>query len=149
MQAPYGVIRAQEGKPKSQIRRYAAKMSTNLRLSGVTENRFLKKFSIGGSLRWEDKGSIGFYGVQSLPAKITALDPNRPIYDSAHTYVDAFITYRTRLWNDKVGTTFQINARNIQESGRLQPVAAFPDGSISSYRIVDPRQFIATATFDF
>lgn len=148
VEAPYGVIREQEGKPKPQVRRYAAKLSTNVRLAGLTEHAFWKKFSVGGSLRWEDKGSIGFYGVQSLPATITALDPNRPIYDEAHTYIDAFVTYRTRLWRNKVGATFQLNARNIQESGRLQPIAAFPDGSISSYRIVDPRQFILTATFD-
>ena len=146
--APYSVIHQSEGKPKPQIREYAAKLNTNLRLAGITENPLLKKFSIGGSVRWEDKGSIGFYGVQSLPASITDLDPNRPIYDKAHYYVDAFVTYRTRLWADKVGATFQFNVRNIQESGRLQAIAAFPDGSISSYRIVDPRQFILTATFD-
>ncbi len=148
VEAPYGVIREQEGKPKSQLRQYTAKMSTNLRLSGITEHPLWRKFSVGGSVRWEDKGSIGFYGVQSLPASITALDPNKPIYDPAHFYLDAFVTYRTKLWNDKVGATFQLNVRNLQEGGRLQPIAAFPDGSPSAYRIVDPRQFIVTATFD-
>ena len=56
-------------------------------------------------------------------------------------------TYWQQLSN-RVGATFQLNARNIQEDGRLQPVAAFPDGTPSAYRIVDPRQFIFTVTFD-
>ena len=34
------------------------------------------------------------------------------------------------------------------ENGRLQAISAFPDGSPNGYRIVDPRQFILTATFD-
>jgi hypothetical protein len=34
------------------------------------------------------------------------------------------------------------------QHGRLQPVGAFPDGSIHTYRIVDPRQFILQASFD-
>mgnify|MGYP001599972145 CR=1 FL=1 len=148
VQSPYAVIHAQEGKSKPSIRAYNFKLSTNYRLAGITENRFLKKMSVGGALRWEDRGAIGYYGVQKLPAVITALDPNNPIYDPSHLYVDLLASYRTRLWGDKIGATFQLNVRNLQESGRLQPTAAFPDGTPSSYRIVDPRQFILSATFD-
>jgi hypothetical protein len=53
-----------------------------------------------------------------------------------------------KLFSDRVSTTFRLNARNLQESGRLQPVGAFPNGEIHSYRIVDPRQFIFSASFD-
>jgi hypothetical protein len=38
--------------------------------------------------------------------------------------------------------------RNLQEGGRLQPLAAFPDGRPYHLRIVSPRQFILSATFD-
>ncbi len=117
-------------------------------MAGLTEHKILKQLTLGGALRWEDKGAIGYYGVQQLPATITDLDPNRPIYDKAHLYADAFIAYRTRLFANKVGTTFQLNVRNLQEGGRLQPISAYPNGRISGYRIVDPRQFILTATFD-
>jgi hypothetical protein len=34
------------------------------------------------------------------------------------------------------------------EGGRLQPIKANPDGRANAYRIVDPRQFIVSATFD-
>jgi len=39
------------------------------------------------------------------------------------------------------------NVRNVFESGRLQRVAVNPDGGAWAYRIIDPRQFIWTATF--
>jgi hypothetical protein len=148
VQAPFGVIRAQEGKNNPQVRRYAFRGATNFQLAGVSDNKWLKRISVGGAVRWEDKAAIGYYGVQSLPAIITDLDPNRPIYDKAHFYVDAFVTYKTKLWNDKVGATFRFNVRNLGENGRLQPVGAFPDGTIHTYRIVDPQQFILTASFD-
>ncbi len=146
--SPLGIALAKVGKSLPQIRKYRANLSTNLHLSGITENRFLKHVNVGGAMRWEDKGAIGYYGLQQLPAIVTDLDPNHPIYDKAHLYVDLLAAYRTRLFANKVGATFQLNVRNVQEGGRLQPVSAFPDGTPNAYRIVDPRQFIFTATFD-
>ena len=148
--APYGIIKAQEGKSNPQVRRYAFRASTAYQLAGLfNDNQWLKHVTVGGALRWEDKGAIGYYGVQSLPAIITDLDPNRPIYDKAHYYVDAFVNYKTKLWRDKIGVTFALNVTNLGQKVGLQPVGAFPDGSISTYRIIDPQQFIFTTTFDF
>lgn len=39
--------------------------------------------------------------------------------------------------------------RNAFEGGLLQTVGVNPDGSGYNFRIIDPRQFILTATFDF
>ena len=102
---------------------------------------------MGGAVRWEDRAAIGFRGAQQLPAIITTLDANQPIWDKTHTYLDAFVAYRTRLFSDKVGFTLQLNARNVSESGHLQPVAVEADGRVSAYRIIDPRLFVLTATF--
>ena len=140
--------RQTEGKARPQIRKYRMNLSTNYRLAGITDHRILKRFNIGGGVRWEDKGAIGYYGLQSLPDIITDLDPNRPVWSKANFYFDAFVGYRTRMFRDKVATTVQLNARNLQEGGRLQPINAFPDGTPNAYRIVDPRQFILTVTFD-
>jgi hypothetical protein len=146
---PLSILLQKQGKADPQVRRYNAKFNTNFRLAGVTEQRILKRFNVGGSLRWESRGAIGYYGKQQLPAVVTELDTDRPIYDKAHYYADLFIGYRTRLWADKIGATFQLNVRNIQESGAsLRPVGAFPDGTPLNYRIIDPRQFILQATFD-
>ena len=147
-QAKIKIANSMEGKSRPQIRRYRANLSTSYSLAGMTDHRIMKRLTVGTGLRWEDKGAIGYYGVQSLPAVITDLDPNRPIYDKSHLYVDAFVGYRTKLFSDKVDATFQLNVRNLQESGRLQTIAAYPDGTPSGLRIIDPRQFIFTVTFN-
>jgi hypothetical protein len=80
---------------------------------------------------------------------ITALDPNRPVYTPAETQVDLFVSYRTRLFADRVRANFQLNVRNLGEKGGgLLPTAVFPDGTPLAYRIIDPRQFILSASFE-
>jgi hypothetical protein len=149
VEGPLAVYRQLEGRPRPQIRKYTAKFNTRYQLSGLTDNRILKNVNVGGSVRWTDKGAIGFYGVQSLPDMITALNPNRPIYSPAETYVDLFVGYSTRLFRDKVRARFQLNVKNVQEDGGgLQATQAFPDGTPLAYRIVDPRQFILSASFE-
>jgi hypothetical protein len=152
------VFRQMVGRPRPQVREYSAKFNTRYNLSGIfAENRILKNMSVGGSLRWASKGAIGFYGKGYTPGmdltlaanKILALDPTRPIYSSADINVDTFVTYRMKLFGDKVRANLQLNVRNVQEDGgRLQKTSAFFDGRASTYRIVDPRQFILSASFD-
>ncbi len=146
--SPLALAQATEGKSRPQIRKYRANFTSNFRLAGITEHTILKHANIGGALRWEDKSAIGYYGVEPFPALITALDPNRPIYDKPNLYIDAFIGYRTRLFSEKISATFQLNARNVTEGGRLVKINAFPDGSASAFRIIDPRMFILSASFD-
>jgi len=148
LQTPLQIARAQDGKSTPSLSKYSARVSTNFRLAGLTEQRILKRLNIGGALRYQSPSAIGYYGKQQYPAVITELDPNNPIWDKAHVYLDAFIGYRTKLWADKIGATFQFNVRNLQEGGRLQAISAYPDGTPNNYRIVDPRQFILSATFD-
>ncbi len=148
VQAPFGIMRAQEGKANPQTRRYNFRVATSFQLAGISDNKWVKNMSVGGAVRWEDKGAIGYYGIQDSTGIYTDLDPNRPIFDKAHYYVDAFVSYKTKLWHDKVGATFRFNVRNLGQTTHLQPITAFPDGSISTYRITDPQQFILSASFD-
>lgn len=53
-----------EGKSRPQIRRYRMNFLTNYSLAGLTDNRFWKGFNVGGAVRWEDKGAIGYFGKQ-------------------------------------------------------------------------------------
>ncbi len=144
---PLQIAKAMQGKSRPQIRKYRANFMTSYRLAGLTDHSLLKRFTAGGAVRWEDKGAIGFRGMQQAPAIITTLDANQPIWDKSRASYDAFVAYRTRLFADKVGLTLQLNARNVTEGGRLQPVAVEADGRVIAYRIIDPRLFILTATF--
>jgi hypothetical protein len=146
--APLQLEQALQGKSNPQVRKYRFSYMTNFSLAAITDHKHLKRVGIGGAARWEDKGAIGYYGVEKPPAIITALDPTRPIYSPSHLGLDAFVSYRTRLFSDRIAARFQLNVRNLAESGRLLSISAGPDGNPVAYRIVDPRQFIFTATFD-
>ena len=155
--APMSVFRSMIGRPRPQMRKYSTKFNTRYNLSGISNNVILKAMTVGGSLRWTDKGAIGFYGLGYDPSKdltlasnkILQLDPNRPIYSPAETYLDLFTSYRTKMFSDKVRATFQVNVKNVTEKGgRLLATSAFFDGRASTYRIVDPRQFVFSASFD-
>lgn len=150
VQAPLALAQALEGKSQSQVGRYSFKASGKYRLAGLfSDHRWLSKMDVGGAVRWQDKSTIGYYGLQSLPAQITAYDPNRPIHAPARTYIDLLVGYHTRLFGNKVQASFQLNARNLTEGGGLRAVGAFPDGTPNAFRIVDPRQFLFTTTFEF
>lgn len=131
------------------------------RWSFVTNYSFnsglLKGASVGGSVRWEDKAVIGYLGKASgastnyyngLPT-LDYSDVTKPVYDGAHYYTDVWVAYRFRTWSNKVGAKVQLNVANVLENGGLRPMAVNLDGSPYSYRIIDPRQFTLTTTFDF
>ena len=145
VEAPYKLAQANEGKTKSQVREWRVNVFSTLQLAALSDNRWLKAMAVTGAVRWEDKGSIGYY---ALPDDPNSYDPSRPIYDKAHTYIDAGLSYRTKIFSNRVGLRLQLNVRNLTENGRLQPVGALPDGRPHTYRIIDPRQFILTATFE-
>jgi len=123
VQTPFSVISQLEGKSNPQVGRYATKVSTNYKLAGISDNKTLKKMNVGGAWRWESKKAIGYYGVADSAGIYQTLDTNQPINYKAQNYFDAFVAYKTSLWNNKVKASFQFNVRNIQESGHLQPIS--------------------------
>ena len=142
---PIKLSQANEGKTRQQVREWRSNFLTTYRLAGITENKWLKRVALTGAVRWEDKASIGYYADTKNP---TIYDPNRPIFSQANTYFDAGASYRTHLFADKVPLRLQLNVRNLTEGGRLQAIGALPNGTPHTYRIVDPRLFILTATFE-
>ena len=147
--APMKLSVALQGKARTQTREWHANFVTNYKLAGITEHRWLKNLDIGGGVRWEDKGSIGFFGAAPDPTDgiVRSYDPDRPVWDKARYYVDVMAGYNLRFFNGKVRTRVQLNVRNVFEDGRLQPVAVNPDGTPWAFRIIDPRQFFLSATF--
>lgn len=121
------------------------------------ERGLLKGFAVGGNERWEDKAVIGYRGKASGlvtnyyngQPTLDLADTSRPVYDSAHYYTDLWISYRYRFLRDKVNMKVQLNVANVFENGGLRAVAVNYDGTPYSYRIVDPRQFNLSATFEF
>jgi len=143
--APFKLASANNGKPRSQVREWRWNAITNYTF---TEGR-LKALSLGGALRWLDKGGIGFLGKPpEADGVVRELDGSKPVYDKARLAVDLSATYRLRFVRDRVRARVQLNVRNVQEDGRLQAVGVNPNGTRFAYRIIDPRQFILSTTFD-
>ncbi len=138
-----------EGAVAPNQRIYHASFLTNY----AFQNGRFKGFSTGGSLRWESRAAVGFYGKAAnplTPLVINATDVSRPIYlDNGNYYTDLWFAYSRKVFKDKVRMKIQLNINNVFEDGGLQAIAANFDGLPYGYRIVDPRQFVLTTTFDF
>lgn len=147
--APLKLAVALQGKRRTQTAEYQASFLTNYDLAGITSNRWLSKMGVGGSLRWRDKQSIGFLAAAAdSDGIVREYDPNKPVWEDGEYTVDLNARYSLRLFNDKVRCRLQLNVNNVFESGRLKPVAVNPDGTPWAFRIIDPRQFILSASFD-
>jgi outer membrane receptor protein involved in Fe transport len=148
--APYKLAVANQGKPRSQVREWRFNASTSYNLAGLfPENRWLKVTRVGGSVRWEDKAAIGFLGAApDADGVIRTLDKGRPVHDKARSYFDFFVAHQFRFNQNKYRALVQLNVRNAFENGRLQAIGVNPNGQPFNFRIIDPRQFILTATFD-
>ena len=136
-----------EGQSAPGQRKYRWSFLTNY---SFTEGK-LKGWGVGGVERWEDKSIIGYYGRASGAngIQLDVSDTSRPIYDDANFYTDLWVSYTRKIFDDKVRMKLQLNIVNAFESGGLQTVSVNYDGSPYAFRIVDPRQFILTAGFDF
>lgn len=147
--ATYQNLASNVGKPRSQQREY--------RFAGITNYDFtrgpLKNFNVGGAVRWESKAAIGFLAGPAetsgpFQGAVLTLDNNKPVYDKARAYFDFSAGYRFKFFKDKIQSKLQLNIQDAFENGRLQAVAVNPDGRPYAYRIVDPRRFVLTMTFD-
>lgn len=143
------LAKALEGVVSPNQRKYRGSFLTNY---SFTSGR-LKGVSVGGSERWESKAAVGYLGKAADPTRptvLTAADPTKPVYlDNGNWYTDLWISYSRKIWNDKVRMKVQLNVNNAFEGGRLLPIAVNYDGKPWAYRIIDPRQFVLTTTFDF
>ena len=138
-----------QGKAKPQTREWRANVLGKYRLAGLGVENWLKDANVGGAVRWEDRGAIGFFGgAPDADGAVRELDSARPIFDSARTYLDFMCGYSLRLFKGRTRTDLQLNVRNVFEDGRLQVVGVNPDGRPFNFRIIDPRQFIFTVSFE-
>lgn len=142
------LVRALEGQASPNQRKWRSDLiSTYLFNRGA-----LKGFSVGGGIRWEDRMVIGYFGDTvhlNTSGQIAAADVSRPIYVGGRMHLDLWTSYTTKIMDDKVKLRIQLNVRDVLEDGRLEPIGTNYDGSFAAYRIIDPRKFALSFTFDF
>ncbi|MES1167229.1 MAG: hypothetical protein ABUL68_04435, partial [Pseudomonadota bacterium] len=151
----YQLITLQGQRSPSQ-REWSSSLITNY---AIQEGR-LKGLALGGGLRWASNAVVGYYGDLN-PAKFTHptttqslisyYDLTKPQYIPATTNLDVWASYSTRIpvFGKSIKAKFQLNVQSLTETGGLNPILFQADGTPAQYRIMDPRSYFLTSTFDF
>ncbi len=140
----YLTKKAGEGKDVSELRKW----NVNLVSTYDFSTGFLKGVGVGGALRWQDKGIIGFYPKYMTDLGVWVDDLDDPILAPAETTFDLWLSYKRKL-TAKIDWRIQLNIRNLLEGNELVPIRANPDGSFSQYRISTGRTWELTTSFEF
>ncbi len=114
----------------------------------------LKNFAVGGGLRWQSNYAVGYASTgpdSTAGGAVTSLSPTIAFYDKERLHMDAWVSYTTKLpfLDNRIKMKVQVNVRDLWESGRLSVQGTNPDGAPAVYRVVPPRQWFVTTTFDF
>ncbi len=145
-----------DGGPVHELRKWRANAVANYDFQAER----LRGWGVGTAVRWQDKAAIGapvaLFGPDlqpatdaNDPANIRVQDVRNPIYGPTETNFDAWVSYKTKLWSDRVDLKVQLNVRNLTVGNELTPVAANPDGTIAVWQIKEPRRYTLSATFGF
>jgi outer membrane receptor protein involved in Fe transport len=136
-----------DNKPSPQLAKWHASGLTNY---SFTEGP-MKGANIGLGLRYIEKAIIGNPAITDSTGAVTGLDLANPYYSDGYVSVDAWIGYKMKLglFGEKRDVSFQLNARDLQESGGFRAIGANSDGTRSTFRIVQPRTFYLTTTLEF
>jgi outer membrane receptor protein involved in Fe transport len=141
----YLTYKSAEGKPSTQLAKWHASAITNYEFSDGS----LKGFNFGGGARYIEKTIIGNPAITDASGTVTGLDLAHPYTASGYVALDAWLGYKTTIYHDKYKLSFQLNGRDLQESGGLRAFVANSDGGHAAYRIIQPRTFYLTTTIGF
>lgn len=136
--------KAAEGKSLDQIRKW--------RWNAISTYDFinggLKGISVGGALRFEDKGIIG-YGPKYLKAQdVWISDLDHPYFVNSNYHLDLWMGYHRKI-RSNIDWSVQLNLYNVGLQRRLVATAAQPDGTIAEARIADGLKWELTTGFRF
>ena len=134
-----------DGQPSTQLRKWHANIVSNYTFNDGS----LKGFNFGGAARYLEKAVIGNPAITDSTGAVTGLDLAHPYYAGSYIGVDAWVGYTTKVYHDKYVLNFQLNGRDLEQSGGFRPIVANSDGAHAVYRIVQPRTFYLTTKLEF
>jgi hypothetical protein len=111
---------------------------------------FLKGFSLGGSMNARGKAISGF----AVDSKLV-LDPTMPYYAPSYANFGAWVSYRRKLFRNRIDWRLQMNIRNLLDDNTVFPLVTVDtrDGkhtpSVAIYTLKEPRTYTFTSTFRF
>jgi outer membrane receptor protein involved in Fe transport len=110
----------------------------------------LEGFSIGGSMNARGQAICGF----AVDSKLI-LDPTIPYYAPSYANFGAWVTYRRKLFRQRLDWRLQLNVRNLLDENTLFPLVTVDtrDGrhtpNVAIYTLKEPRTYTFTSTFRF
>ncbi|MDP3072933.1 MAG: TonB-dependent receptor plug domain-containing protein [Opitutaceae bacterium] len=132
------------GRPRTQNKEWTWSSIATYQFTGGK----LNGLTLGSTIRWADKSSIGFEGIRDADGVYRTLDYNKPVYDPARASFDFMAGYNLRFYKDKVRTRIQLNCRDAFANRGLRATTWQPEGYPATFRIIDGRQWVLTTTFD-
>lgn len=137
---------AQEGTTSSELRKWNWRLVTDYQFV----DHFLKGFSVGGAVRWQDKGLIGYGGgtIVSGGNKLIVSDVSKPYYGPIDVVYDMWFGYEHKLRRN-IDWRIQLNIKNVGVGNELIPLQADPNGHVVMWRIKEPQKWTLTNTFEF
>jgi len=107
-------------------------------------------FSLGGSMNARGKAINGFAVDSRL-----VLDPTQPYHAPAWANFGGWISYKRKIFKDRIDWRLQMNVRNIFDKNTVFPLISVDsrDGrhtpSVAVYNLKEPRTYLFTSSFRF
>jgi hypothetical protein len=110
------------------------------------EGRF-KGWSVGGAVRWQAEGAIGYPTIDN-GSGLAIADIQNPYMAPGQTDYDAWLRYTRRI-SRGINWSAQLNIKNIGVGNELITVQTQPDGRGSAFRIREAQTWSLSNTFSF
>jgi hypothetical protein len=141
----YLAAKALSGSNNPEVREYRVNFLGNYTF---TDGR-LEGWNIGGAFRYQDAAAAGYPKIVDPISGFYVSDVFNPYFDDSTFFVDAWVGYRTKIFNERVDWRIQLNIRNLFADKDPVAVQFQPDGSAARVSIPVPRQFVISNTFTF
>ena len=140
--------KANENGPLQEIRKWRWNLITNYTFKGDKwDDTWLSGFAVGAAVRWQDEIAIGA-ALKEVDGSVVP-DYDNQYFGPTETNVDTWITYNTKVMNDK-NLQIQFRIRNLTSGdGGIIPVKANPDGEVALWRLGAPITFELSARLSF
>ena len=141
--------------PTPEVRKWRVNFVTRYEF----QSGFLRGFSMGGSVRWQDRVGIGYPLVSPRPTVVIdgvtysydASDRTRPFWGPSDIKFDVNFGYKRKLTVRGAPITWSVgmSVRNLNAKDELIPIGANADGTIGFFRIPPERNWSVTNSFAF
>jgi outer membrane receptor protein involved in Fe transport len=143
-QAAIATERSKEGSNLPEIRKWRFNLVSSYHF---TEGR-LKPWAVGGAIRWQDKGAVGYHAFRNEYGQVVQ-DVHRPIYGPGEFDTDVFVSYSKRILENRVRWKVQLNVYNVLNDRKEIPTAIDDDLVVVASRVQNPLTFKLSSTFEF